>query len=555
MRFLDPQGHNFVGYNLDGWGILQLVFAVLFTLVILVLSAALWKVRNDPVIRMRKPTLSIAAANMLHVYTIVVLIVYPLNEHWPCGVEFWVMSLYLPIGIGLFQASNQVLLLVSRGQQSLLNGDIYKPLPSGNTAREYYWNAFALWCKAAREQEIFEGFVAAGIVLQFLVSLVIYVISRQFNAYGVVSHPATEAMCRRGWEWAPSIIWQAVWNYIAGPYLLWKIRMIRDVYHWRLQTTLAVIAGLPGTPLWLAAVYSDKLNSINKYWNPAMWFVPGLITMELACLLGPLLTCRKNRKQAKEQKRALREFADKKAGGDPAPNDSLTTLSTKTDSSRGLMFNMQSLEDCLDANGPELTAFHDFCATKLMNAENIVFLEKAIKFKNEWTRVFNDPSISAEKALKDMFRIAVTQIYLIVIDKRTAAFCLNIGDKISIKLKALFGEAADAVASYRPSTPRSLTSEVTPWEDHADPFTAPGNDHPLRPILRRSIDKGSSTTELITARDAPVDPNDPLSNIAIPEDFDENCWDEAMPHIKNLLWQSPWQSYMRFKRESDASAS
>ncbi|KAL8696979.1 MAG: hypothetical protein Q9201_007377 [Fulgogasparrea decipioides] len=544
MRFLNPEGHNFVGYNIDGWGILQLVAAVLFTLVILILvililSAVLWNVRNDPVIRMRKPALSIVAALMLHVYASIVLIVYLVNEHWPCGVEFWVMSLYLPIGIGLFQASNQVLLLVSRGQQSLLNHDIYKPLPSGKTARDYYWDAFVLWCREARKQEIFEGFVAAGIVLQFLVSLVIYVISRQFNAYGVVSHPATEAMCRRGWEWAPSIIWQAVWNYIAGPYLLWKIRMIRDIYHWRLQTTLAVIAGLPGTPLWLAAVYSDKLNSINKYWNPAMWFVPGLMTMELVCLLGPLYTWYQNRKQVKEQKRVLKEFDDKKAGRDQAPNDSLTTSSTKTGSSRGLMFNMQSLEECLKANGPELTAFHDFCATKLLNAENLVFLEKAIKFKNEWARVFNNSSISAEKALKDMFRIAVTQIYLIVIDARTATYPLNIEDKISIKLKALFGEAADAVASYRPSTPRSLTSVVAPWEDHADPYTAPGNDLPLRPMLRRSIDKGSSTAKLITDSDAPMVPNDPLSNIAIPEEFDENCWDEAMASIKNMLWQSP----------------
>lgn len=70
---------------------------------------------------------------------------------------------------------------------------------------------------------------------------------------------------------APSIIWQASWNFIAGPYLLWKIRMIRDIYNWRLQTTIAIVAGLPGTPLWLAAVYSDLLNGVSKYWTPAMW--------------------------------------------------------------------------------------------------------------------------------------------------------------------------------------------------------------------------------------------------------------------------------------------
>lgn len=41
----------------------------------------------------------------------------------------------------------------------------------------------------------------------------------------------------------PTVIWQFSWNYIFGPYLLWNIRMIKDIYHWRLQTTLAIIAG------------------------------------------------------------------------------------------------------------------------------------------------------------------------------------------------------------------------------------------------------------------------------------------------------------------------
>lgn len=62
--------------------------------------------------------------------------------------------------------------------------------------------------------------------------------------------------------------------------------MIKDIYHWRLQTTLAIVAGyasilrertgadrtrIPGAPLWLAAIYSDKFAKMNKYWLPAMW--------------------------------------------------------------------------------------------------------------------------------------------------------------------------------------------------------------------------------------------------------------------------------------------
>lgn len=166
MPFLNPGGHNFVGVNLDGWGIVQLAFAIIFTIIVLVLSVVLWRYRNEPIIRMRKVPLAIAATLTLHVYTTLVLIVYPINQYWPCNAEFWIMSIYLPIGIGLFQAQNQLLLRTSRGQQHLLTQDIYRPLPGGKTKRQYYWNAFKLWCQAAREGGYFEGFVAAGIIVQ-----------------------------------------------------------------------------------------------------------------------------------------------------------------------------------------------------------------------------------------------------------------------------------------------------------------------------------------------------------------------------------------------------
>lgn len=41
----------------------------------------------------------------------------------------------------------------------------------------------------------------------------------------------------------PTILWQFVWNYVFGPCLLWKIRLIRDIYSWRMQTTMAIVAG------------------------------------------------------------------------------------------------------------------------------------------------------------------------------------------------------------------------------------------------------------------------------------------------------------------------
>ena len=92
---------------------------------------------------------------------------------------------------------------------------------------------------------------------------------------------------------APSIIWQGLWNYVLGPYSLWKIRDVHDIYHWRLQTIITIVAGyvslshnfdnllnassLPGTPLWLISVYSSSFAPLIKYWIPAFWCVLNLV--------------------------------------------------------------------------------------------------------------------------------------------------------------------------------------------------------------------------------------------------------------------------------------
>ncbi|KAL8993040.1 MAG: hypothetical protein Q9169_006640 [Polycauliona sp. 2 TL-2023] len=557
MPFLNPGGHDFIGANLDGWGILQLVFAIGYTLVLLVLCGMLWKQRNHPIIRMRKIPMAIAAVLVLHVYVIIVLIVYPLNAYFSCNAEFWIMSIYLPIGIGLFQAQNQQLLLISRGQQVLLTKDGYKPLPSGKTRWQYYRNKFILWCKSSKDQDAFEGYIALGMMVQFLGSLLIYVISRKFSLYGVVSHPTTPGLCRRGWEWAPSIIWQAAWNYIAGPYLLWKIRMIRDIYNWRLQTTLAILAGLPGTPLWLAAVYSDSLNGVSKYWNPAMWFIPGLITMQMITILSALFQVWHSKKQAREVDGALKDFAVKKHAGISGPNASIITSSTKTKGSGNTRVPMKAMEDCLTNNGLEYNAFYHFCTTKTFNGENLVFLDKTIKFKLQWRQYFNLLHVNHNTARLSLYRDAV-DIYLTLIWDKTATYPINLPSAISRDLNTLFQSAAAFIAANRPTTPRS-GSNVSPWDEPSDPFASVG-DHPLRPMLRRSIDKGSATdsaTELSSHHEhtnIALDPSDPLYDFTVPANFDETCFDAAFASIKHMMWEQPYQDFMKSKRNSASSA-
>lgn len=168
MGALNPNGHDWaMKYNLDGYGIGYIVFTILYTLAFFAGCGAVWYHRNHPVVRMRKISLAIISLLMLHTYLVIILLLYPWNGYWPCAAEFWVMSIYLPIGIGLFQAQNQQLLLISRGQNELmLEGELYKPLaPKADWRKRVTFHA-RRWWESLGKQGKYEAFVAIGITLQ-----------------------------------------------------------------------------------------------------------------------------------------------------------------------------------------------------------------------------------------------------------------------------------------------------------------------------------------------------------------------------------------------------
>ena len=93
MVFFNPKGHDWGAKNLDGWGILQLTVAILYTIFVLVTAGFVWLHRENPILRMRKINLAILSIMILHVYLVMVLLVYPINGNYPCDTEFWIMSM------------------------------------------------------------------------------------------------------------------------------------------------------------------------------------------------------------------------------------------------------------------------------------------------------------------------------------------------------------------------------------------------------------------------------------------------------------------------------
>lgn len=168
MPYLNPNGHDWGNnYNWDGLGISYVAFAVVYSLIFYAMCAIVWANRKHPVVKMRNINLAITSLLLLHVYLCMIFLAYVLNGHYPCDAEFWFMSIYLPFGIGLFQAQNQQLLLVSRAQSKLVfMEDSFKPLAPMRPLPKRWAFKLRQWWATTTEQSRYEGYVVIGIILQ-----------------------------------------------------------------------------------------------------------------------------------------------------------------------------------------------------------------------------------------------------------------------------------------------------------------------------------------------------------------------------------------------------
>lgn len=111
-------------FNTDRLGFTYIAIAMAWTC--LLLPAAIFLIRNRhlPYLRMRNIPLAISAVAMLHVYWVLCMIAYVLNGFFPCTTEYWIMSIYLPLGIAMFQAANSQLFSIATAQKRYAHGDV-----------------------------------------------------------------------------------------------------------------------------------------------------------------------------------------------------------------------------------------------------------------------------------------------------------------------------------------------------------------------------------------------------------------------------------------------
>lgn len=89
---------------------------------VLLIAGSLWLIskRRVSFIKMRNLPLALASTLFLHVYLVKIMLAYTTNGHFECSAEFWIMSIYLPFGIALFQANVTQIRSISDRQGRLL---------------------------------------------------------------------------------------------------------------------------------------------------------------------------------------------------------------------------------------------------------------------------------------------------------------------------------------------------------------------------------------------------------------------------------------------------
>lgn len=168
MVYISPEGRDWSSVvNFDALGKFYVAVVVAWTVILY--TGVTWLIlnRNLYFLRMRNIFLGIVSTSFLHLYLVKILLAYTTDGHFSCGAEFWIMSIYLPFGIALFQANMVQLHSVSGRQRKLLEGQAFLaqeavPLRPPEPGLRGLWKR---WCAMtpARRTEILIG---AGMAAQ-----------------------------------------------------------------------------------------------------------------------------------------------------------------------------------------------------------------------------------------------------------------------------------------------------------------------------------------------------------------------------------------------------
>ncbi|ESU08446.1 hypothetical protein FGSG_04628 [Fusarium graminearum PH-1] len=526
--------------NLDGLGIFFIIWTFIWTFIVIGGMVFLWRRRDMPMLRIRDLPLTFVAIMMLHLYWGAIQTGYVYFPLFTPEGEYWIMSLYFPIGIALFHASNSRFLHVAKQQKELFASD--EKTYSRPRARRDSWLGKFQALDYTKKILVTIGF---GMTIQFILTIIMWCISRKFHhSWGVVGtevHPGTKeyekSQIGKGWEWWPSVFWQFIWAWMVAPYILWQSRGINDTQGWRTQTIACCIANLHATPMWLVALLAISIMAIEIF----TIFWPCWEVLQHQTLRQETLD---SIAQWQLNKKAVTHGAQSVATGSTTVAASALTSwskdgSVKSSASGESILTMEALEYVLERNPEPL---QQFSALRDFSGENIAFLRAVAEWKSSLPPSVRDPEKIKEPDVQELVRErfnSALRIYTSFISSRDAEFQINLSSQQQRKLETVFEESARSLFGDKGTVDPALpfeTFQMTTTANKVKSSAASTNGSETGIMSTESVnDSGNQSDKALYWGD-------------IPEGFDATIFDDSEGHIKYLVLTNTWPKFVKDRR-------
>jgi len=192
---LNPKGRDWgLLVNWDDLGKLYAGFIVAWSAILALGSLWLIVNRRLPSVKIRNVGLAIAAVGFLHTYLVKIFLAYTTNGHFTCRAEFWIMSIYLPFGIALFQANTVQLESISEEQQSLLMRESSLSQDGTPVRRKPSLTLRQRWTTATAAQRTYV-YIAIGMAIQVGPSMLALARSLCYPLHQTDNLPAHDHWC------------------------------------------------------------------------------------------------------------------------------------------------------------------------------------------------------------------------------------------------------------------------------------------------------------------------------------------------------------------------
>ena len=309
--------------------------------------------------------------------------------------------------------------------------------------------------------------------------------------------------------------------------------------------------------MWLVALYVPEMAAVNQYFIPPQWIAISIMLLEIFTIFLPVWEVLKHQSLRQETLESIARWEARNKSGQAG--GSIETGSTYSSwgkprkskagsvdsSSNNSILTMDALEHTLDKNPEPL---QQFSALKDFSGENIAFLRRVAEWKTKHYGYKGERKMSTigEKGLPPSPTVEVDnrasfedalRIYIDFISSRGAEFQINLSSPDFKKLAGVFEHAARIVYG----------DERTP--DPATPFETPE--------WRIGSDTGANDSQTaINAASPRSEETAVMENVRywgdIPDEFDEDIFDDAEMSIKYLVLTNTWPKYVKARRSMDS---